>query len=598
MTNNSKMLKKLKKYSKNVKSLTKRRIRHKKSMRNKIQHGGDVRTLSFIFNGNIYTLTKDRVWNLGMSGAGKYKLESISNEQIISKMKLKEMELKGMELKEIDLKEMELKGMELKEIIPKMDLNEFITSLLSKEKIEIMRALYTVLDIKSKTTDGSFHFKSLHDVLNELQLIPNLKDDVYNRVTIHHVRGLLSSTVVMEYITKLNDDNMLKKNYTKFKKIFDDMMTDTYSNIFRKIYLNIPLYKINRDLPSLIETNKGVLGSGAFGTVYKVLFDGKECALKVIYINLYIKNASDVEKTMNGEVAAYNTISQLTCDKDNKLFCKFINTYAKSSGSSITVYVLMEYCGSSLNEHMKTGPNFGVEQIKPNIYKWLLNTAKGLQCMHGEKYAHLDIKPANIVIDTQTQESKLIDFGLIFNFSKYTSARKLPFAGTLDYMSPEMIKRSTGSSAQGCDVYSLGITFIECAFAFHYYDTYNECKNNKESLSYLMYDIFRYVPPVESQPELKSLILSSVIQNNDGDWNIIDENHPIDKTIVYTKNTGTESINYTLGDLYRDILDIHKKYPIFRKMIIEDPNGRCSIDEVISVCENIIQEFNTLKQIS
>ena len=336
MTNNSTMLKKLKKYSKNIKSSTKSRVRRKKSMRNKIQHGGDVRTLSFIFNGNIYTLTKDRVWNLGMSGAGKYKLESISNEQIISKMKLKEMELKEMELKkmelkkmelkEIDLKGMELKGMELKEmelkeIIPKMDLKEFITSLLSKDKIEIMRALYTVLDIKSKTTDGSFHFKSLHDVLNELKLIPNLKDNVYNQVTIHHLSDLLSNTVVMEYITKLNDDNMLKKNYTKFKKIFDVMMPDTYWNIFRKIYLNIPLYKINRDLPSLIGTNRIVLGSGAFGTVYKVLFDGKECALKVIYI----KNASDLEKTMNGEVAAYNTISQLTCDNDNKLFCKFVS---------------------------------------------------------------------------------------------------------------------------------------------------------------------------------------------------------------------------------------------------------------------------------
>jgi serine/threonine protein kinase len=149
-----------------------------------------------------------------------------------------------------------------------------------------------------------------------------------------------------------------------------------------------------------------------------------------------------------------------------------------------------------------------------------------------------------------------------------------------------MIKRSTGSSAQKCDVYSLGITFIECAFAFHYYDNYIECIKNKES-SKLMNAIFRYVPPTESQPELESLILSSVIQNNDGDWNIIDEKHPIDK-IVYTKNTDTEPMNYTLEDLYRDILEIHERYPIFKKMIKINPDERCSINNVITVClENI-----------
>ena len=270
----------------------------------------------------------------------------------------------------------------------------------------------------------------------------------------------------------------------------------------------------------------------------------------------------------------------------------------------------MEYCGNSLQKTMITHHDFS-EQIESYIYKWLLNTAKGLQCMHSANYAHLDIKPANIVIDTHTQESKLIDFGLIFNFPVHTSAYKLPFAGTPNYMSPEIIKRSEVSSVQKCDVYSLGITFIECAFAFHYNHRYNECKNNKKSssLSYLMQDIFRYVPPVESQSEskLESLTLLPVIENKSGYLTIIAQKHPIG-TIVYTKkadtdtenadtdtkkadtdtkkaDTDTETINYTLGDLYRDILDIHEKYPILRRMIIEDHNGRCTIDDVISACK-------------
>jgi hypothetical protein len=105
-----------------------------------------------------------------------------------------------------------------------------------------------------------------------------------------------------------------------------------------------------------------------------------------------------------------------------------------------------------------------------------------------------------------------------------------------------------------------------------------------------MYAIFRYVPPTESQlqpqPQPQSLVLPHVIQNNDGDWNISNEIHSIN-TFVCTKNTDTEHIKYTLEDLYRDILAIHKKYPIFKKMIEINPGSRCSIADVISECEMV-----------
>ena len=247
----------------------------------------------------------------------------------------------------------------------------------------------------------------------------------------------------------------------------------------------------------------------------------------------------------------------------------------------------MEYCGNSLQKTMITRYNFS-QQIESYIYKWLLNTAKGLQCMHSAKYAHLDIKPANIVIDTQTQESKLIDFGLTFNFSQ--PDYRLPFAGTMNFISPEMILDIHNvKSVEKCDVYSLGISFIECAFAFHYRETYRICRaRNLE----VMDSVFRHVPTIkEIQSQSQSQSLQQVLKllvverddNNALRINRVDYNT---NYIVYetTITDKPDTLKYTVGDLYKDVLNIHAKYPIFRKMIVRNPNDRCTIQTIIDEC--------------
>jgi len=203
--------------------------------------------------------------------------------------------------------------------------------------------------------------------------------------------------------------------------------------------------------------------------------------------------------------------------------------------------------------------------------------------MHINNYAHLDIKPANIVLN-EHRESKLIDFGSIYNI---TTGQQKGVIGSPFYMSPEMIELRV-SSAQKCDVYSLGISFIECAFAFHYYDKYIECI--KPPVAKLFNSILRYVPidvsssqsyklnllkitiQIDSTTKVQSLAIPSVVHET--------------KTILFKKNmhTDTGPIDYTLGDLYNDIRAIHDKYPIFKKMIVINPDNRCSIADVISEC--------------
>jgi hypothetical protein len=45
-----------------------------------------------------------------------------------------------------------------------------------------------------------------------------------------------------------------------------------------------------------------------------------------------------------------------------------------------------------------------------------------------------------------------------------------------------------------------------------------------------------------------------------------------------------EGLLITYQKLYDNIIAIHKKYPLFQRMIKIEPNERCSIDDIITEC--------------
>ncbi len=87
-----------------------------------------------------------------------------------------------------------------------------------------------------------------------------------------------------------------------------------------------------------------------------------------------------------------------------------------------------------------------------------ITITKGIKCMHDNGYVHLDIKPENITIyDVDSNiKAKLIDFGVSQKIADIKGL--IYFAGTPEYMSPEMINKNV-SDYKKCDIYSLGITF-------------------------------------------------------------------------------------------------------------------------------------------
>ncbi|MCP4130395.1 MAG: AAA family ATPase, partial [bacterium] len=83
--------------------------------------------------------------------------------------------------------------------------------------------------------------------------------------------------------------------------------------------------------------------------------------------------------------------------------------------------------------------------------------------LHKNNIIHRDIKPHNILVNTNTGELKLADFGIASEMTHENEAiyDRAVITGTLVYMSPEQTGRMNRSVDYRSDLYSLGITFYE-----------------------------------------------------------------------------------------------------------------------------------------
>jgi len=88
---------------------------------------------------------------------------------------------------------------------------------------------------------------------------------------------------------------------------------------------------------------------------------------------------------------------------------------------------------------------------------------KALQYLHFQQIIHKDIKPSNIIINSQTKQVKLTDFGIATKLNKENPQFNNPNSveGTLAYMSPEQTGRMNRTLDYRTDFYSLGITLYE-----------------------------------------------------------------------------------------------------------------------------------------
>ena len=135
-----------------------------------------------------------------------------------------------------------------------------------------------------------------------------------------------------------------------------------------------------------------------------------------------------------------------------------IKAYGLEPYQNTLLMVLEDFGGQSLKTLKQQYP-----VTLENFLEIAIKIATALGEIHAADIIHKDINPSNIVYNTQTQQLKIIDFGISTRLSRENPTLKNinSLEGTLAYISPEQTGRMNRPLDYRTDFYSLGVTFYE-----------------------------------------------------------------------------------------------------------------------------------------
>lgn len=220
----------------------------------------------------------------------------------------------------------------------------------------------------------------------------------------------------------------------------------------------------------------GLIGQGSYGYVYKILKKSSNIlyALKIIPI----PNSFDSDEIVTNALKEIGILSR--CNHPN-----IIDIYGYEVNSNEVCFVmdLMEHNLQSYISFNNVTPLF-IENIFFSILDALhyLNTNFNIN--------HRDIKPSNILIEPQTNEIKLSDFGTIKGCKGILTAK---VAGTKSYISPQLYKSlienddfQVTANFSKSDVWSLGMTILKLLKGEEFKGSEILCKDKLEFNKFML----------------------------------------------------------------------------------------------------------------
>lgn len=210
-----------------------------------------------------------------------------------------------------------------------------------------------------------------------------------------------------------------------------------------------------------------VLGRGGFGITYlaeQTMLDRK-VAVKEFFMKEFCERNIDTSRVTLGTESSRETVTRF-----REKFIKEAKNIAKLDHPNIvrildifeengTAYYVMEYIeGESLSEMVKRCGAIA----EATATRYILKAAEALEYIHKQNMNHLNIKPANIMINGK-DESVLIDFGLSKQYDaggQQTSTMLLDISE--GYAPMEQYKKGgVGEFSPQTDIYALGATFFK-----------------------------------------------------------------------------------------------------------------------------------------
>lgn len=239
------------------------------------------------------------------------------------------------------------------------------------------------------------------------------------------------------------------------------------------------------------------LGKGNYGTVFKVRHarpkmrkPGQGLRGNMHRHGSNSSSALDQSKAHSGTTGLVMAMKEIRLELDDSKFAQivmeldilhrcispFIIDFYGAFFQEGSVYICLEHMdGGSIDKLYGDGVPEGV------LRKITLSTVMGLKYLKDEhNIIHRDVKPTNILVNSQGQV-KICDFGVSGNLVASMARTNI---GCQSYMAPERISGGgmasagaapTGSYSVQSDIWSLGLTIIECALGRYPYppETYN-----------------------------------------------------------------------------------------------------------------------------
>src|SRR5436190_4625490 len=118
-------------------------------------------------------------------------------------------------------------------------------------------------------------------------------------------------------------------------------------------------------------------------------------------------------------------------------------------------YIVFEYVeGETLKDRIRRAGRLPV----PEAVAYAIEIARALQAAHDRRIVHRDVKPQNVLIDSEGT-AKVTDFGIARSLTEEGLTADGRVLGTTDYVSPEQaLGHDVGPQS---DLYSLGIVLFE-----------------------------------------------------------------------------------------------------------------------------------------
>lgn len=189
---------------------------------------------------------------------------------------------------------------------------------------------------------------------------------------------------------------------------------------------------------------EALLGIGGMGRVYRaVSADGTQVALKLV--------RSDF---------AEDSIFRKRFEREARIAQQVKNPHVVpvlDTGEHEGVpYLSQRFIeGGSLEQKLKEEGQLDVA----TALEICAQVADGLDALFAGGMVHRDVKPANVLLETQGR-ALITDFGLAKDSEGTNLTRPGQALGSMDYMSPEQIRGEEVSAAT--DVYALGCVMCEC----------------------------------------------------------------------------------------------------------------------------------------